>query len=63
MATSTNYEISGLTIRRIYDANSFAVFIKGGAFGSELHLYSGRGEELQNNIISNLPIKIKIYTP
>ena len=32
--TATDYEVSGLTIRRIYDANSFAVFIIGGAYGN-----------------------------
>jgi len=33
-STATDYEVSGLTIRQIYDANSFAVFIKGGDFGN-----------------------------
>ena len=32
--TATNYTVSGLTIRRIYDADAFAVFIKGGAYGN-----------------------------
>ena len=31
----TNYEISGLTIRQIYPADTFAVFIKGGDFGTD----------------------------
>jgi len=30
---TTDYKVSGLTIRRIYDADTFAVFIKGGSFG------------------------------
>lgn len=33
--TATNYTISGLTIRRIYDPSTFAVFIKGGSFGED----------------------------
>jgi len=32
---ATDYEISGLTIRQIYDADTFACFIKGGAFGDD----------------------------
>jgi hypothetical protein len=31
--TVTDYEVSGLQIRRIYDKDSFAVFIKGGDYG------------------------------
>jgi hypothetical protein len=34
-AITNSYVISGLTIRRIYDANSFLVLIKGGIFGNE----------------------------
>ena len=39
----SNYEVSGLAIRRIYDANTFAVFIKGGAFGNNYTLVSTAG--------------------
>jgi hypothetical protein len=42
-STATDYEISGLTIRRIYPANTFAVFINGGAFGDNYTLVSTTG--------------------
>ena len=32
-SSATDYTVSGLTIERIYDANTFATFIKGGDFG------------------------------
>ena len=40
---ASSYEVSGLTIRRIYPANTFAVFIKGGAFGDNYTLVSTTG--------------------
>ncbi len=42
-SSTTDYEISGLTIRRIYDADTFAVFIKGGSFGNEYTLVDVAG--------------------
>lgn len=42
-STTTDYEISGLTIRRIYPADTFAVFIKGGSFGDDWTLVSTAG--------------------
>lgn len=33
--SATDYEVSNLTIRRIYDAYTFATFIKGGSFGTD----------------------------
>lgn len=41
--SATNYTISGLTIRRIYPANTFAVFIKGGSFGDDWTLVDTTG--------------------
>ncbi|MFH2142524.1 MAG: LamG-like jellyroll fold domain-containing protein, partial [Bacteroidota bacterium] len=43
VSTTTDYEVSGLTIRRIYDKDTFAVFIKGGAFGNTWTLVSTAG--------------------
>lgn len=49
--STADYEISGLTIRRIYDANTFAVFIKGGAFGDNYTLVSTAGGSGTNPIV------------
>ena len=46
-----DYEISGLTIRRIYDADSFAVFIKGGDFGNEYTLVDTTGGSGTNPVV------------
>jgi len=42
-STVTDYEVSGLTIRRIYDADTFATFIRGGNFGSSYTLVDTTG--------------------
>jgi len=39
----SNHRITGLTIRRIYDASTFAVFIKGGRFGDDYTLVDVTG--------------------
>jgi len=49
-ATATDYEVSGLTIRRIYDADTFAVFIKGGEFGDIYTLVDTTGGSGTNPI-------------
>ena len=41
--TVADYEISGLTIRRIYKPDTFAVFIKGGDFGDDWTLIDTTG--------------------
>jgi len=47
---ATNYTISGLTIRRIYDADTFAVFIKGGEFGDQYQLVDTTGGSGSNPV-------------
>lgn len=47
---TTDYEISGLTIRRIYDADTFAVFIRGGAFSDKWNLVSTDGGSGSNPV-------------
>ena len=49
-STATDYEISGLTIRRIYPANTFAVFIKGGSFGDDWTLVDTTGGSGSNPV-------------
>jgi hypothetical protein len=50
LSTTTDYEISGLTIRRIYDADTFAVFIKGGDFGDTYTLVDTTGGSGSNPV-------------
>ncbi len=52
-STATDYEVSGLTIRRIYDADTFAVFIKGGDFGNTYNLVSTTGGSGSNPVFSD----------
>ena len=51
LSTATDYTISGLTIRRIYDADTFAVFIKGGDFGNEYTLVDATGGSGSNPVV------------
>jgi len=50
ISTASDYEISGLTIRRIYDADDFAVFISGGSFGEQYTLVDTAGGSGTNPI-------------
>jgi hypothetical protein len=50
-SSAADYTVSGLTIRRIYDADSFAVFIKGGDFGNEYNLVDTTGGSGSNPIV------------
>ena len=47
----SDFTVSGLTIRRIYDADSFAVFIKGGDFGDEYNLVDTTGGSGTNPVV------------
>ena len=53
--TVADYEISGLTIRRIYDPDTFAVFIKGGDFGDDWTIIDTTGGSGTN------PVKDSTY--
>jgi len=55
-SSATDYSISGLTIRRIYDKDTFAVFIKGGTFGNDYTLVSTSGGSGDN------PVQNSTYT-
>jgi len=50
ISTATDYKVSGLTIRRIYDADDFAVFISGGSFGEQYTLVDTAGGSGTNPI-------------
>ena len=50
-SSAADYTVSGLTIRRIYEADSFAVFIKGGDFGNEYNLVDTTGGSGSNPIV------------
>jgi len=52
--TATDFEISNLTIRRIYPADTFAVFIKGGTFGNRWTLVNTTGGSGSNPITNSL---------
>ena len=47
----SDFTVSGLTIRRIYDADSFAVFIKGGDFGDIYNLVDTTGGSGTNPVV------------
>jgi hypothetical protein len=47
---ATSFTVRGLTIRRIYDPHTFAVFIKGGSFGSEWTLVDTTGGSGSNPV-------------
>ena len=49
-STATDFKVSGLTIRRIYPANDFAVFIKGGSFGDIYTLVDTTGGSGSNPV-------------
>lgn len=51
LSGSSAYEVSGLTIRRIYPADTFAVFIKGGSFGDDWTLVDTTGGSGTNPVV------------
>lgn len=53
LSTVTDYEISGLTIRRIYPADTFAVFIKNGSFGDNWTLVDTTGGSGSNPVVDS----------
>ena len=55
LSTAADYEVSGLTIRRIYESDTFAVFIKGGDFGDDWTLIDTTGGSGPN------PVKDSTY--